>query len=331
MSKLNETSIEQKILKSTLLPEDKEELLAIVSGSKLPPLTSDVVAKHVFNPDEHPERLDYLLQKIMRDSSIATESSAGNEGHIQSEYSKKMITDIPAWLKDHRLADLEVQVAAQDYIFNRAELYSSDMLLVQYTKEENRKASDVGFINVNGTILVVLMRYSPKFFNELSSKRYIHRITEIPADSGLVFKPLRKMAFVQLDKALALFKEHSYLPDEDLELLKRLAFIADVNDEDVKTSTVGDPMLESIRKDVSDFAKTKEGQAMLLDEKYAKMDWKQNFLDGKNEGRAEGQESALNLMTKLLQVITPESDDYQLLKNLDVPGLMKLADKYGLS
>lgn len=284
MDDVKTENIEEQIQTSILTTEEKNNLLAILRGELLPPLSSDAIAKKIFSPDEHPERLDFILQRVMKDSTIEVEHSASNEGILQNA---KVISDIPAWLKDHRLTDLEMQVAAQDYIFNRTDIYASEMLMIQYSSEKGQRKSEIDYSNVNGIIIVVLMKNSPKVFRDFDSNKYIHRITKAKADSGLEFNLLRQMVFVQLDKALDEFVKETYSLDEDLELLKLLAMIADVNNEKVKQAINGNKMCEDICREASIFSRDKEVQAMLLEEKMAIADWNSNRSAGRSEGREE--------------------------------------------
>ena len=52
------------------------------------------------------------------------------------------------------------------------------MLLLQYSAEAGQAKGDITYENVNGVIIIVLMKNSPKVFREYDSKRYIHRFTE---------------------------------------------------------------------------------------------------------------------------------------------------------
>ena len=81
---------------------------------------------------------------------------------MQSRNSKKVIFDEPAKLKDGRHSDTEFQISLQEYIFRRAELYASDMLMFSYSVEEGQKKSEVSYSNTAGVLLVVLMKNSPK-------------------------------------------------------------------------------------------------------------------------------------------------------------------------
>ncbi|WP_026658421.1 PD-(D/E)XK nuclease family transposase [Butyrivibrio sp. AC2005] len=289
VSILSKEELVQKIQISNLDPETKEKLLKIFDGSILADLYDDAIAKRAFSPDIHPERLDFLLQRIMKGPYENVEKSASNEGMVISKFSKAIITDIPAWLRDGRRFDLEFQAVAQDYIFNRVDIYASNMLMIQYSIEEGQRKKEVDYENVNGVIVIVLMVKSPKVFKEFKSDRYIHRVKRIVADSGMEFPALKQMAFVQLDKALELFLTDSYNKDEDIELLKLLAMIADINNDKVLEKTQGNVMFDDIRKEVDAFSKDKEVQAMLLEEKMARSDWVTGINAARREGRAEVQ------------------------------------------
>ena len=140
---------------------------------------------------------------------------------------------------------------------------------------------------VNGVIIVALLLKSPKVFKDIETKRYIHRITKAQADTGIEFRLLRQMAFVQLDKAFVQFLNDTYEPDEDVELLKMLAMIAGVNNNKVQQAIQGEKMLEDMCEEASVFSKKKEVQAMMLAEKMAIADWNSNRTAGRNEGRKD--------------------------------------------
>ncbi len=286
MNKKNAENIEEQVRLSKLDEDEKINLLAVFRGEKIPSLTSDVVAKHILSPDIHPERMDYILQEIMEDASIKVSSSAANESTLKNVHSKKIISDIPAWLSDHRLSDLEIQVAAQDFIFDRADIYASHMLVLQYSVEEGKHKSELNYTNIKGVTMVVLMKKSPKIFKDYDSKRYIHRITKAQADSGMKFDVLRKMAFVQLDKAFDLFVNDSYESDENYELLTLLAMMADPNNEKVQLAIKGNKMLEDMCAEASAFSKDKEVQIKMLAEELVVADFNSNRTAGRNDAIA---------------------------------------------
>ena len=243
----------------------QQDLRSIFTGETLPPLYSDIIAKTIFSADIHPNRLNFLLRSIAKDDSINVEKSAGNESVKQSIHTKGMIYDVPAWLKDKRLADLGFQKAAQEFLFTRMELYASDMLLLQYTVEADQAKGELNYQNVNDVLIVVLMVDSPKAFKEFdsASDRYIHRFVEMTADTGLTYETKAKMMYVQLDKCLEQFQrgyngESADHHTDELQLW--LSMIADVNDKSVAKAAQEDQELQCIRAEIHRMAQDKEIQ-----------------------------------------------------------------------
>lgn len=77
---------------------------------------------------------------------------------------------------------------------------------------------------------------------------------------------------VQLDKALGLYVSGRYNKNEDIELLRMFAMIADINNEKVTAETSGDKMFDDIRRDVSEFTQSREVQNMIIAEYLAIME-----------------------------------------------------------
>ncbi|MCR5507400.1 MAG: PD-(D/E)XK nuclease family transposase [Lachnospiraceae bacterium] len=279
---------ERELLSSGLPAERVRLHEAIRTGERLADVYYDTIAKHVFSPDLHPERMEFILRKTMRDPSMSVEHSAANETYLQSIYSKKTISDLPAWLKDHSLVDIEIQRAAQEFVFDRADIYGSNMLLLQYSVDDGGSKGELDYESVSSAILIVLMVKSPKVFREYRSDRYIHRITTARADSGIEFKMKKQMVFVQLDKALALYERGGYNEDEDVELLEMFSMIADINNEKVIDRTKGNKLFDDIREDVYRFTRSREVQQMILAEDLAIMDWNSQKKWERNEGIKEG-------------------------------------------
>ena len=98
------------------------------------------------------------------------------------------------------------------------------------------------------------------------------------------------MVFVQLDKALELYLKGNYNEDEDVELLKLFAMIADINNEKLKKETLQDDFFEKIREDVFAFTRDREVLNMLTAEDFARMDYNTDIYIAKNEGRDLGRE-----------------------------------------
>ncbi|MCR4851094.1 MAG: hypothetical protein K5870_07515 [Lachnospiraceae bacterium] len=284
---MKEKSIIAQVNESALPEDRKQLLLSIFSGEQLANVCYDAVAKHVFSPDLHPDRMDFILQHTMNQPRINVLSSATNEPYLLSLNTKKTISDLPAWLKDHTLFDLAIQWDSQEFIFTRADIYASSMLLLQYTVENDQPKKSIDFQNINGVIIIVLMKESPKLFKNYESPRYIHRFTKAHSDSGLEVPTLRQMVFVQLDKALELYLSGNYNEDEDIELLKLFALIADINNEKVVHESATNRLLQDIREDVFKFTRSKEVQQMLLADDIERINWFSNMNLSRQEGRTE--------------------------------------------
>lgn len=211
----------------------------------------------------------YSLEHVMKDNDLSVSGSSKDELPIESAGAKKTITDISAILNDDRYADIEVQAFAQEFIYNRSDIYSSRILLFQYSAQSGQPKSEINYGNTPGVILIILMKESPKEFKEFEGNRYIHRITRAAADSGMTFRMLRQTAFVQLDKALELLLTKSYNEDEDVELLKLFAMMADVNNETLADILGSDEFLADIREEAMRFSLDKEVQPMLIEEEMA--------------------------------------------------------------
>lgn len=275
--------------------QDRNEIAEVLAGRKLPSLLSDTIAKRVFSAESHSERLAYLLKNVVQDDSIEIEGSYANEGFMQSKDSKKIIFDEPAKLKDGRHSDTEFQISLQDFIFKRAELYASDMLMLSYSVEEGQRKSGISYSNTPGVLLVVLMKNSSREFKKFNetSERYIHRFTKRTADSGLSFDSMMTIVFVQLDECLKQFRENRNGEQDNNgnslnELQVLLCLVADINDEKVLNSAKDNKFMKAIIAEVKELSENKEVRAMLLAEKYAQADINAVRSYERNEGREEG-------------------------------------------
>lgn len=323
-------SIFTQVNESSLPETEKQLLLSIFRGEKLANVCYDAVAKHVFSPDLHPDRMDFILQHTMNQPGIKVLSSASNEPYLLSLNTKKTISDLPAWLKDHTLFDLAVQWDSQEFIFTRADIYSSSMLLLQYTVENGQPKKSIDFQNLNGVIIIVLMKESPKLFKNYKSSRYIHRFTKAHSDSGLEVPTLRQMVFVQLDKALELYLSDNYNEDEDVELLKLFALIADINNEKVVQESANNRFLQDIRKDVFRFTRSKEVQQMLLADDIERINWYSNMNLSRKEGFEEGTIAGKSAILDLYKWLFSQNRDADVRKATEDPSYLDvLLAEYG--
>jgi len=268
--------------------ESRKELDDYRKGERLPSLSSDIIAKKIFDANEHKERLEYLLRNVINDQNIEVNATTQQEGYIRSTSSKKIIMDLPVTLEDGRFVDVGFQQAAQDFILQRGDIYSADMLLIQYSKEEGKKKNDVNYQNTKGVVLICFMKKSPTFFKKCKNDRYIHRFSTWTSDSGLEYNPLSTIIYVQLDKCFDQFKKDVNGEEDDtLQLL--LSMMYDINDIKVNAKAKESDITKGIVSEVTELIQKKEVQKMLLAEKYAEADINSYAYSARLEGEAEGE------------------------------------------
>ena len=150
--------------------------------------------------------------------------------------------------------------------------------------EDGQKKSELDYNNVDGVLQLIVMKNSPEPFKSHPGNKYIHRIKEITADSGLSYKPLCQMSYIQLDKCFKNLKDVKDLT----EIQMLLVAMYDINDPRVSEYAKTNEMLSGIIEEVKELALSKEVQTMLLAEKYAIADMNAVRSYERREGRAEG-------------------------------------------
>ena len=280
-------------------------------GDKIPPLHMDIISKKIFAPDEQPDRLEYLLRSLAKDDTIVVKSSASNEGFHKCLFSKKTITDIPAWLKDGRLSNLEVQRIAQNYIIPRGEVYTSNMILVQYSVYDQKK-TELSYLDIKSSLDVILMVNSPRVFKEefdTQTNCYIHRFSDMQSDTGVKHKSKATTIYVELDKCLQQLRLHqnaenpNNTPDE-LQIM--LAMIANINDDIVKEYMAEYPTLKKIYEEIVVFSQDKEVQGMIIEEMLREND----YYSGINEAKAEARDELIKELLADGKITPDEAKHY---------------------
>ena len=77
-----------------------------------------------------------------------------------------------------------------------------------------------------------------------------------------------------------------------------LSTIADINNDSVRGATSGEAFFDDIRDEVMLFSRSKEVQAMLLDEDFARLDWNSNYQSGVERGLEQGRTDLIQRMLK---------------------------------
>ena len=113
------------------------------------------------------------------------------------------------------------------------------------------------------------MLKSSHFLKASKSTHYIHRFTEVISDTGIRVPMLKKLVFVQLDKALEQFLNNTYNKHENYSLLVELAMLADANNEKVKEAAMKKSKLKNIYDDARRFSLSRDAQIALLQYEWA--------------------------------------------------------------
>ena len=259
-----------------------EEMRAIEKGERIPELYGDTPFKKMFDADVHKDRLGKLLQLIFK-FSLDVVSSLKNETVSATIYSKKTILDVLAKLSNNAITDIEMQVIAQEFITKRIEVYTSDIIMMQYSVHEGEKKKEFNFNDIEKTYVAVLMKESPNIFKD--NKSYIHRKLSV-TDTGITLPSLEEVVYIELDKCLRLFKEGLISPDEE-ELATWLSAIADINDEFVKKKVQDSKEISAVKAELSDMGKNREEMIAMLSERY---DQAVRYSE-LNEARKKGEEA----------------------------------------
>ncbi|WP_022754722.1 hypothetical protein [Butyrivibrio fibrisolvens] len=294
----------QDIMLRQLPEESRRDYEAIVRGEKLPSFMSDIVAKKLFDADEHKDRLQYLFREVSGDDTIVIDSSFRNEGYIQSALSKKVIFDMTSRFHDGRSGVAEFQVAPLEFTFERIEIYGSNLLMLQYSVNPSEKKSELSYDTVKGVLLLYLMKVSPKKFKDFETDHYIHRFKEYTADSGLTYLPLVQKVFVQLDKCLEQFLEgEDGENNQQLQLL--LSLLADSDNSNILDAAQKCTMLKDMIEEARMFVQRKEVQMNLLEEKFYEADLNAAKAYVRKEAREEGREEerSKNLQTAITNIM----------------------------
>lgn len=276
-------------LKALVPGKLKKNFEEIEAGRRLPELYYDRPFKSIFDADIHKDRVETLFRLIFGKEETVC-SSLKNEMQKPSIYSKGTILDLLAALGSGACLDLEMQVAAQEFIPQRIEVYTSDLVMMQYTVCRQEKKDALDFSNLNHTYFVVLMKESPRLF--FNNRAFLHRKRAI-TDTGIELPGIAHVVYIELDKCLNQWLSGN-CPAELEELAVWLCAIADINNEKVKKATCSNPDFRKMRQELEIMGKDREELASMLFDKYEESvrysGLQQAMREGREAGRQEGRE-----------------------------------------
>ena len=209
----------------------EQSLQVLVGGRTIPPLYKADIAKRIFDPEEHTDRVNYLFRHIAKDDSLDVLAGLST------------VSDLPTWFEHTNVYwEMRKKQFLLNSILTKEEMLTMPMLLLQYAPKPSYP---------NETTVIVLMAESTKAFQEFDkeSERYIHRTAAKTSDTGMSVWMGLNMIYVQLDKCLEQFKAGRNGEAEDGksdELQLWLSVIADANDRKVLDAAAQNACLTQI-------------------------------------------------------------------------------------
>jgi len=244
------------------------------------------------DPDIHADRLSRLLELIFNEE-MQVQGSLKEESAKASVYSKKTIVDILARLKNSGIVNTEIQVAAQEFIVNRMNIYTSDIIMLQYSVMNGEKKSKVDFTNIPMSYGVVFMKESPSLFK--NNESFIHYKKEC-TDTGIDLPMLSKIVYIELDKCLQILQE-GRCPKQQEELCLWLAFMADVNSEYAIKLAESRAEFKNIRQELYMMSKNREEMLAMLADKYEEAIRFSELEEAKRSGEQKFGELTIKLLS----------------------------------
>ncbi len=227
--------------------EYQEALIEFCMGNRGMNILYDPFFKKIFRKEKI-ERLERLLSQIMGEK-VRIVTDVPYEITRRSEDSSFMIMDMLVQLADGAYVNLEIQRLTHDFPFERAECYSSDIMVYQYDqlnmelREQNRRIQEKNaqknagkresvlhfdYHKMRPVYVIALMNSGTQKFRRFPND-YIHRSEPvIRFDTGLEEKTLKRYIYISLDNFRKL--EHNELT----ELEAWMYFLASDKPEDIR-------------------------------------------------------------------------------------------------
>jgi len=177
-------------------PERQEEFLDFCTGERGLKILYDCFFKEVFNPEYAPERLEDLLEQILRQKVRILQVLPNDSVRIADETSL-LITDIVVELADHSIANVEVQKIGYKFPGQRSACYSADLLLRQYKRIRSREKEKFSYKDIESVYTIVFFEKSESIFHAFPED-YLHFFSQ-QSDTGLQMNLLQKYYFIPLD------------------------------------------------------------------------------------------------------------------------------------
>lgn len=218
----------------------------------------------------------------------------GAEMAKSSIYSKKTILDVIARLKNRGICNVELQKAAQEFISTRIEVYSSDLLVLQYSVQKGEKKGEFSYRDIPSSYLVVIMKDSPSKFRE---NPHIIHYKEITTDTGIRLDSTIKVVYIEAGKCYNYYQKNGRYPEGCEEIGPWLCAVADINQTRKAQQEQKNPDIEDICRELESFGQSGEVLTAMFKEKYAEINRNSEILQARDEGILEGKMEGIALDT----------------------------------
>ncbi|MBQ9767290.1 MAG: PD-(D/E)XK nuclease family transposase [Lachnospiraceae bacterium] len=180
----------------------RERFMEFCKGRKTLPLLYDTFFKRMFHPDIHPERLSdcisCLLKETVKIKGILPQEDVLIDGDAL------MVMDILVELTDGSLVLVEIQKVPYLFPAERADCYSADLLLRQYSRVKGDRGKHFTYRDLKKVYTIIFYENSTEEFHAYPDVWVHHSRTQ--SDSGLRLHHLQEFYFIALD----VFRKSSY-------------------------------------------------------------------------------------------------------------------------
>ena len=174
----------------------QSDILDILCGNKGLKILYDDFFNHIFNPEQHPERVESLLSAILH-QSVSIIKVLSREGLQISEHGSLVVMDIVVQLQDGSITNLEMQKVGYEFPGERTCCYQSDLIMRQYSREKERLKKNFSYRDMRPVQIIILMENSSSVFRAVSP-HYIHN-KQVYFDSGAQVTDLCPATYISLD------------------------------------------------------------------------------------------------------------------------------------
>lgn len=214
------------------LPEDfRKELIGYCIGENGLLITRDFVFKKIFDPSNHPKRLESLLSALLG-ATVRIVSVLPTGGLQMAEKGSFVVMDVLTEMEGLGFADLEMQKIGYRFPLQRSDCYGADIIMRQYNRvrsqmrEEKKDGQPFDFRKLKPVFCIVLTEESWSEFRKWPDL-YIHR-RHMTFDTGIMQeeKGLREDIYVCLD----LYRKKRQVIDDKMSMIDAwLTFLSETD------------------------------------------------------------------------------------------------------